>query len=791
MAKEARPKAAAAPSAAKEPAAKTPAVKKSAVKKSAATKSAAESKAAAKPKAGAKSKAGARKPVPLVAAEDAQAIVAGAHGDPFAVLGLHRRGRQVVLATFVPGADRVTALHDKGETVLETVDPDGVFAGVLPAMAPYRLRAANSETEWEFDDPYRFGPVLGEIDEYLLGEGTHRRLWQVLGAHVIVHEGVEGVHFAVWAPNAERVSVVGDFNIWDGRRHPMRRRGATGVWEIFVPGLDEGTVYKYEIRGRGGVRLPLKADPVGFGAEHPPATASVVRRIDRPDRANWRDDDWMAARGPLQSIDAPISIYEVHLASWRRADGGLRPLSYLELAGQLVDYAADMGFTHIELLPVSEYPFDGSWGYQPIGLYAPTIRHGTPDEFRAFVDAAHRRGLGVLLDWVPGHFPTDEHGLGRFDGTALYEHADPREGFHQDWNTLIYNYGRAEVANYLYANALYWLEEFHADGLRVDAVASMLYRDYSRADGEWIPNAEGGRENYEAIAFLQQMNTLAYGEVPGILTAAEESTAFPGVSRPVSHGGLGFGFKWNMGWMNDTLDYIEKDPIHRKHHHHQMTFGLHYAFSENFILPISHDEVVHGKGSMITKMPGEGDDKFANLRAYYSFMWTHPGKKLLFMGCEFAQGTEWSHQRSLDWHLLDIAQHRGIQALVRDLNRIYRETPALHVNDCRPEGFAWLESNDAEASVYVYLRRGRPGDAPVVVAVNFTPVARPGYRIGLPEGGHWDEIFNSDAGIYGGGNRGNLGGVEAAAEPWHGQPQSAAVTLPPLSAVIFRKGTQE
>ncbi|MFC2967309.1 1,4-alpha-glucan branching protein GlgB [Acidimangrovimonas pyrenivorans] len=720
----------------------------------------------------------------LIPAAQARAIADGAHGDPFAVLGPHRRGDSVVLVVFVPGAGQVTALQDGEEIALDPVQADGVFAGLLPQMAPYRLRAANAEAEWDFDDPYRFGPVLGEIDEYLLGEGTHRRLWQVLGARPMTREGVAGVHFAVWAPNAERVSVVGDFNIWDGRRHVMRRRGATGVWEIFLPGLDEGVAYKYEIRGQGGARLPLKADPVGFGAEHPPATASIVRRL--PEKGA-DDGDWMSRRAALQSVEAPISIYEVHLGSWRRADHGMRPLSYLELADELVDYAAGMGFTHIELLPVSEHPFDDSWGYQPIGLYAPTVRHGTPQEFRALVAAAHRKGLGVILDWVPGHFPTDEHGLGRFDGTALYEHADPREGFHHDWNTLIYNYGRREVANYLISNALYWLEEYGADGLRVDAVASMLYRDYSRAEGEWLPNVQGGRENLEAIDLLQRMNTITYGEVPGILTAAEESTSYPGVSHPVDAGGLGFGYKWNMGWMNDTLSYIQKDPIYRKHHHHQMTFGLLYGFSENFILPISHDEVVHGKGSMIAKMPGEGDDKFANLRAYYSFMWTHPGKKLLFMGCEFAQGREWAHQRSLDWHQLEMAQHRGIQALVRDLNRLYRETPALHVNDCRSEGFEWLEANDADRSVYAYLRHGRAGDAPVAVALNFTPVERTGYRLGLPAAGGWEEIFNSDAAYYGGGNRGNMGGVTAEANPWHGQAQSATVTLPPLSAVIFRQ----
>ncbi|WP_151717608.1 1,4-alpha-glucan branching protein GlgB [Gemmobacter serpentinus] len=723
---------------------------------------------------------------PLIDPGAAEALRQGRHGDPFAVLGLHAPG---ILRVMQPGAEKVWALISD-PAAPEPMDPvllelsalgDGLFAGPVPMGAAYRLRAEGQGHAWEWEDPYRFGPVLGEMDEYLLGEGTHMRLWQVLGAHLMSHEGAEGVHFAVWAPNAERVSVVGDFNIWDGRRHPMRKRGATGVWEIFIPGLTEGTTYKYEIRGMGGQILPLKADPVGFGSEHAPKNASVVRRIDG---APWTDGDWMETRAGRHGIDAPISVYEVHLGSWKRAPGD-RMLSYLELSEQLVDYAADMGFTHLELLPVSEYPFDGSWGYQPVGLFAPTIRHGTPAEFRALIDAAHRKGLGVILDWVPGHFPSDPHGLGRFDGTALYEHADPKEGFHQDWNTLIYNYGRLEVQNFLTSNALYWLEEFHVDGLRVDAVASMLYRDYSRKEGEWVPNKDGGRENYEAIEVLRRMNIAAYGEVPGVLTIAEESTAFPGVSRPVDWGGLGFGFKWNMGWMNDTLSYMARDPVYRKFHHHQMTFGLHYAWSENYILPISHDEVVHGKGSMLAKMPGDHDQKFANLRAYYGFMWGHPGKKLLFMGCEFAQAREWAYRQSLDWHLLDDPQHAGMQRLVRDLNTLYRAEPALHVNDTRPEGFAWLEANDAEGSSYAWLRKGGPEDAPVAVVVNMTPVERR-MTLGLPLAGRWSEVLNTDAALYGGGNRGNLGGVAAEEGAWHGQPCSAQLTLPPLSAVFLK-----
>ncbi len=714
----------------------------------------------------------------------AQAIVEGRHGDPFSVLGPHKFGKEWWVTAFVPGAEKVWLLTGKNtQTIADPVQgAPGVFRAKLARKGAYRLRAEGSGATWDWDDPFRFGPVLGEMDEYLLGEGTHKRIWQVLGAHPMAHEGVEGTHFAVWAPNAQRVSVVGDFNIWDGRRHPMRRRGATGVWETFIPGLGEGAGYKYEIRGPHGEVLPLKADPVGFGSEHAPANASVVRDIRG---ASWQDATWMTTRQAVQNIEAPISIYEVQLGSWKRAPGN-RMLSYLELAEQLVDYVVDMGFTHIEMLPISEYPFDGSWGYQPVGMFAPTIRHGTPGEFRTFVDAAHRKGLGVLLDWVPGHFPTDPHGLGQFDGTALYEHQDPREGFHQDWNTLIYNYGRTEVINYLNSNALYWLEEYHLDGLRVDAVASMLYRDYSRSEGQWVPNKDGGRENYEAIALLRQMNIAAYGECPGVMTVAEESTAFPGVSRPADWGGLGFGFKWNMGWMNDTLSYMQKDPLYRKYHHHQMTFGLHYAWSENYILPISHDEVVHGKGSMLEKMPGNSWEKFANLRAYYGFMWGHPGKKLLFMGQEFAQGAEWNHNQSLDWHQLDIPEHAGMQALVRDLNRLYRTTPALHVNDTRPEGFQWLESNDAEGSTYVWLRRGRVSDPMVVIAVNMTPVERQ-LRIGLPSSGHWTEALNTDAAIYGGGNRGNMGGVTPEATPWQGQRHSALVTLPPLSAIFLKQ----
>ncbi|HRM73513.1 MAG TPA: 1,4-alpha-glucan branching protein GlgB, partial [Paracoccus sp. (in: a-proteobacteria)] len=643
-------------------------------------------------------------------------IIEGRFDDPFAVLGPQRKGKLRYVTVFDPGASEMAAMVAGKASPLEPVTGyPGLFHGKVAGAKPYLLRGRRDGEEWLVEDAYRFGPVLGEMDEYLLGEGTHHSIWKVLGAHVTEHEGVRGTHFAVWAPNARRVSVIGDFNAWDGRRHVMRRRGATGVWEIFLPLIGDGTPYKYEILGAYGERHE-KADPVGFGSQHPPQTASVVRDVTG---YGWSDAEWMASRAKAQRIDQPISIYEVHLGSWRRKDGG-RPISYKEAAVELVEYARDMGFTHIELLPVSEYPFDGSWGYQPVGLFAPTIRFGPPHEFRDLVNAAHKAGLGVLLDWVPGHFPTDAHGLGRFDGTALYEHSDPREGFHQDWNTLIYNYGRTEVMNFLTSNGLYWLQEYHVDGLRVDAVASMLYRDYSRSEGQWVPNKDGGRENYEAIAMLQEMNRLTYGEAPGIMTVAEESTSYPKVSRPVHDGGLGFGFKWNMGWMNDTLNYIIRDPVYRSHHHHQMTFGLHYAFSENFILPISHDEVVHGKGSMLAKMPGEGWDKFANLRAYYGFMWGHPGKKLLFMGQEFAQGAEWNHDAEIDWACLGNPLHYGMQGLVRDLNRLYAATPALYARDCDGVGFQWIEANDADHSVYAWIRRGAPGDPEVVVACNFT-----------------------------------------------------------------------
>ncbi len=714
------------------------------------------------------------------------ALVEARHGDPFAVLGPHPAPDGLVIRALLPGATAVEVVDPGGRPLgaLEPRHPDGLFEGILPgrtAPLAYRLRARFDERVRELEDPYRFGPVLGELDEHLLREGTHRRLWERLGARPIVHEGVAGVHFAVWAPNASRVAVVGDFNGWDGRLHGMRLRRVSGVWEIFLPGVAEGARYKYEIKDREGRLLPAKADPFATAAELRPATASIVRAL-RP--FPWTDQAWMARRAEMRPLERPMAIYEVHLGSWRRRPDGSF-LSWDELADELLPYAAGLGFTHLELLPVSEHPLDASWGYQPLGLFAPTARFGDPEGLARFVDRAHALGLGVILDWVAGHFPSDPHGLGRFDGTALFEHEDPRQSRHPDWGTLVYNYGRTEVANYLITNALYWFEVYHVDGLRVDAVASMLYLDYSRKPGEWVPNRHGGNENLEAIAFLRRLNEVLYAEHPGIVTIAEESTAWPGVSRPTWLGGLGFGFKWNMGWMHDTLRYFARDPVHRRWHHHELTFGLLYAFSENFVLPLSHDEVVHGKGSLLARMPGDAWQKFANLRALLALMWGHPGKKLLFMGQEFAQGAEWSEARALDWHLLEIGWHRGVQRLVGDLNRLYRELPALHIGDCAVDGFAWIEADDAEHSVYAWLRLGRPGDAPVLVVANLTPVPREGWRIGVPRPGLWRERLNTDALVYEGSGVGNLGAVEAEPVAWHGRPYSLRLTLPPLAVLYF------
>jgi len=721
-------------------------------------------------------------------------LATGRHADPFTVLGPHREDHLLFIRAFCPRADSVNVISVADGTLLASmsrVHDEGVFETEINTAKTasitalhYQLQLSSNGHTWTIEDPYRFSPVLGELDEHLIAEGSHQSLWQVLGAHLITHERVEGTHFAVWAPNARRVSIVGDFNHWDGRCHCMRPRGTTGVWEIFLPGIVEGEAYKFELLDQKGTLLPQKADPFGFGAEHPPKTASIVRRLNA---CEWSDQIWMTQREARQRVNQPISIYEVHSGSWRKiTDEGDRPLSYVELAVQLVTYAKTLGFTHIELMPVSEFPFDGSWGYQPVGLFAPTIRHGTPDEFRAFVDACHAQDMGLILDWVPGHFPEDSHGLGRFDGTSLYEHADRREGFHPDWKTLVFNYGRREVSNYLISNALYWFSEFHIDGIRVDAVASMLYRDYSRKEGEWITNKHGGRENLEAIAFLQRVNEISYASHPGIMTMAEESTAFPAVSGMTSAGGLGFGFKWNMGWMNDSLAYMSEDPLNRKYHHHKITQSLHYAFSENFVLPLSHDEVVHGKGSLLARMPGTREEQFANLRAYFGFMWGHPGKKLLFMGGEFAQADEWSHQHELPWHLLDHPEHQGVQNLVQDLNAMYRSTPALYQRDSQSSGFAWIEENASDESILVWLRLGDDDVPPVLVIANFTPVERLQRRVGVPRAGCWQEILNTDATHYGGGGRGNMGGAESEPVAASGRAQSLVLTLPPLATLFFR-----
>jgi 1,4-alpha-glucan branching enzyme len=712
-------------------------------------------------------------------------IRAARHGDPFAVLGPHvdEAGRRW-LRVFLPGATRVEVLARADESAqgeLALRHADGFFEGPLaPPADAYRLRAHWGDGGTSvLEDPYRFPPLLGETDAWLLREGTHLRPFEVLGAIVRECLGVAGTAFAVWAPNASRVSVVGDFNHWDGRRHPMRLRRECGVWELFLPGIGAGAAYKYELVAAGGELLPQKADPFALQGETRPATASVVGHL--PPVAPRSQ-----ARERANAFAAPVSIYEVHLGSWRRHVDGNRFLDWDELSDTLVPYARDMGFTHLELLPVSEHPFDGSWGYQPTGLYAPTARFGTADGFGRFVRRCHAEGLGVILDWVPAHFPADAHGLAHFDGTALYEHADPREGFHQDWNTLIYNFGRAEVRNFLVGNALFWVERYDVDGLRVDAVASMLYRDYSRKAGEWVPNVHGGRENLEAIDFLKRMNEVVGAERAQSVTVAEESTAFPAVSRPTWSGGLGFHFKWNMGWMHDTLQYMARDPIHRRHHQGEMSFSLVYAFNENFVLPLSHDEVVHGKGSLLAKMPGDRWQKFANLRAYFGFMFGHPGKKLLFMGGEFAQEREWNHDQSLDWHLLESPEHRGIQQLVKDLNRLHRETPALHERDFTPDGFEWISHDDADHSVFAFVRRGEDADRQVLVVSNFTPVVQHGYRVGVPRPGIWHERLNTDSAYYGGSNVGApFGEITATDRPWNGRPHSIDLDLPPLATVFL------
>jgi len=717
-------------------------------------------------------------------------ICSACHGDPFAVLGPHRGADGALsVRAFLPTAREVTVLHASTAApprVLTCRHDDGFFEGAVDAdpTLPYQLQVRwDSGLTSVLHDPYRFGMVLGEMDVWLLAEGTHLRPYEILGAHLRRMDDVEGTSFAVWAPNATRVSVMGDFNHWDGRRHPMRLRRECGVWELFLPDVAPGNAYKFEIRSASGEVLAARSDPYARQAELRPATASVVASMP----ACLASD---AQRRTANALNAPVNIYEVHLGSWRRVvdatSGVARWPTWDEIADMLVPYCQDMGFTHLELLPISEHPFDGSWGYQPVGLYAPTSRFGPPEGFGRLVQRCHEAGIGVLLDWVPAHFPSDAHGLAHFDGSHLYEYADPREGFHNDWNTLIYNLARTEVRNFLIGNALYWLERYGVDGLRVDAVASMLYRDYSRKAGEWIPNKDGGRENLEAIAFLKRMNEVVGAERPEAITLAEESTAFPSVSRPTYAGGLGFHYKWNLGWMHDTLDYMQRDPVHRKYHHGEMTFGLMYAFSENFVLPISHDEVVHGKGSLLSKMPGDRWQQFANLRAYLGFMFGHPGKKLLFMGCEFAQVREWNHDQSLDWHLLDDPAHAGIQRLVRDLSRLYRATPALYQRDFTHNGFEWIDHTDAAHSVLSFIRHGDDPHSFILVVCNFTPTVLQGYRIGVPQAGQYRECLNTDSVHYGGSNTGTpLGAASAEPRAWHGRAHSILLNLPPLATVML------
>jgi 1,4-alpha-glucan branching enzyme len=717
------------------------------------------------------------------------ALVGGAHPDPFSLLGPHAEDGRPVVRAFAPAAAGVELHLVASGTVrpMKRRDRSGLYEARVDEPRPdYRLRITYPGGHTvEIDDPYRYGRVLTDFDLHLLGEGTHYRMFEKLGSHLITFGGARGVHFAVWAPNAERVSVIGDFNAWDGRVTPMRHLMPGGIWEIFIPELREGEKYKYEIRARDGSIL-VKTDPFGLAFEVPPQSAAIVRDIST---YQWGDREWMAARTTSGAwMDRPMAIYETHLGSWARgSEDRERFLGYRELADRLISYVKGLGFTHIELLPVMEHPFSGSWGYQVLGFFAPTSRFGPPEDFKFFVDAAHRAGLGVILDWVPGHFPKDAHGLARFDGTALFEHEDPRQGEHQDWGTLIFNYGRNEVRNFLLSNALFWLEEYHIDGLRVDAVASMLYLDYSRRHGEWVPNKFGGRENLEAISFLQELNSLTHAAHPGTLTAAEESTAFPGVSRPVHLGGLGFTYKWNMGWMHDILQYMHEDPIHRRWHHNRVTFSALYMHTENFILPFSHDEVVHGKGSLINKMPGDEWQKRASLRVLYGYMYGHPGKKLLFMGSEFGQWREWNHDRGLDWDLVDHPSHAGLRSYLQALNWHYHSEPALHEMDFDPAGFRWIDCNDNENSVVSIVRYAKSPADFVVMVFNFTPVPRLEYRIGVPEPGWYAELLNSDAATFGGGDVGNGGGTATEPIAAHGFDQSLRLVVPPLGCLLLKR----
>ncbi len=734
----------------------------------------------------------------LLPPEDLYPLLECRHSDPHRILGVRKtgKGKTTVARVFHPEASTITLAFTQGEKLaLTKVHADGVFEAEAPkdfASEPeaYEIEATFKDGEIiRYRDAYAFAPMLGDVDLYLLGQGEHLEAYRVLGAHPRTLHGISGTSFAVWAPNAQRVSVVGDFNGWDGRRHMMRRLGGSGVWEIFIPGVECGDHYKFEIRGPHG-DLFLKTDPYGFFAQHDLRTACIVTDLNR---YGWNDGEWMAKRVERDAYTSAMSVYEVHLGSWRRRpEDHDRPLSYLELSKELVAYVVEMGFTHVEFLPVMEHPFDGSWGYQVVNFFAPSSRFGTPDEFRHLVDSLHQAGIGVILDWVPGHFPKDAHGLARFDGTALYEHADPRLGEHREWGTLIFNYGRNEVRNFLIANALFWLDQYHIDGLRVDAVASMLYLDYSRNEGEWLPNRYGGRENLDAIEFLKAFNTICYSRHPGVITIAEESTAWPGVSKPVYDGGLGFGFKWNMGWMNDSLRYIARPPIHRKYHQGEITFSMLYAYHEHFILVLSHDEVVHGKGSMMNKMPGDDWQKAANLRMFLSWMWAHPGKKLLFQGCEIAQWREWDHAHSIDWHLLEYEPHSGVQALVRRLNEIYRKEAALTALDDRPEGFEWIDFHDTENTVWAFLRKapplgnGKEEACDLLVIINATPVVRHGYRVGVPSFGSYRVILNSDDASFGGSGCVHNSDIPSEQISAHGRSHSILLTLPPLSVMMVQ-----
>ncbi len=728
-----------------------------------------------------------------LSAEAVDLIARNLHHDPFTILGPHEiewMGRKTwVVRAWFPDAKEVYLREPetKIEYPMHPAHNPHFFEVLLPEWQHLRLYQfhviAENGHERYVHDPYFFLPQMGELDLFLFGIGDHHKIYEKMGAHPTTINGIAGVYFAVWAPNARNVSVVGNFNQWHGGKHQMRVLGHSGIWELFIPDIGVGEVYKYEIKDRRG-HIYLKADPYGFQHEQRPKTASVVADINR---YTWHDDEWMEKRRNTDPLRQPISIYEVHLGSWKRVvEEGNRFLTYRELAHQLAEYVKDMGYTHVELLPVAEHPFDGSWGYQVTGYYAPTSRYGNPEDFQYFVDYMHQNGIGVIMDWVPAHFPRDAHGLAYFDGTHLYEHADPRLGEHRDWGTLIFNYGRNEVRNFLIANALFWLDKYHIDGLRVDAVASMLYLDYSRKEGEWIPNEFGGRENLQAIGFLKRFNEVIFAYHPGVLSIAEESTAWPGVSRPTYLGGLGFNFKWNMGWMNDFLTYFSKDPIHRKYHHNMITFALLYAFHENFILVLSHDEVVHGKRALLDKMPGDFWQRFANLRTLLSFMYGHPGKKLLFMGGEFGQWQEWNESRSLDWHLLQYEPHQKLQAMVRDLNHLYRREPALYQIDFEPPGFEWIDFQDWENSIIVFMRKTHRVEDTLIFVCNFTPVYREHYRIGVPYHTFYREIFNSDAEIYGGSNKGNWGGLHSDEKPWHHHPFSLDLVIPPLATVIFK-----